>query len=409
MSSRSILLLAVLALVAYSPPAWLHAAGQQERYLLSEATYRSMSAIHELMNSGKSKAALNALNKLLPKVRHRTYESAVVLQTMGYVCHTLGREAQAIAYFEQALAKQALPNKVVRGLTFNLAQLLIASKDYQQGLHYLKQWFEQEPKPSAQSLFLAATAHFYMEQCKQAVPYIKQAIANVSSPQKSWYQLLLTCYYELTRYKEAARVLERLIKYFPNERDYWTQLAGVYQKLNRDHSALAILELAYRKDILEESDLLRLVNLYLYRGMPYQAAQLLDTEMEQGRIKQTAENWLLLTDSLVLAQEPERAITPLKQAAKLSDKGSLYHRLGQMLYRLERWEEAVQAFDTALGSNRLDQPAMAHLLLGVAAQRAGYHERARSAFVKALDYEETHEQAQTWLDRLNGSDTRNNG
>ena len=409
MYSRSMLLLAVLALVAYTPPTWLHGAGQQESYLLSEATYRSMSAIHQLMESGKFNAALDALNKLLPKVRHRTYESAVVLQTMGYVCHTLGRDTQAIAYFEQALAKQALPNKVAQSVTYNLAQLHIARKNYQKSLHYLKQWFEQQAKPSAQSLFLAATAHFYMDQYKQAVPYISKAIAKASPPQKSWYQLLLACYYELARYKEAARVLEQLIDDFPDERDYWIQLAGVYQKLNRDRSAIAILELAYRKDMLEETGMLRLVNLYLYRGMPYQAAKLLDTEIKKGNIKRTTDHWLLLTDCLVLAQEPERAITALRQAAKLADKGSLYHRLGQMLYRLERWEEAVQAFDTALRSDRFDQPAMVHLLLGVAAQRAGYYERARSAFIKALDYEETQEQAQAWLDRLAGDDTRNNG
>jgi tetratricopeptide (TPR) repeat protein len=402
MFRQSTLLFTVLALVAYSSPSWLYAASEQQRYLLSQPTYRSMSTIHELMNSGKSHAALNALNKLLLKVRHRPYESAVILQTMGYVCHTLGRDAQAIAYFEQALAKKTLPNKVVLNVTYNLVQLLITSKNYQKGLHYLKQWFEQEAKPSAQSLFLAATAYFYVEQYEQAILYVNKAIANASPPQKYWYQLLLACYYELTRYKEAARILEQLTNYYPKERDYWIQLAGVYQKLNRDTSAVAILELAYRMDMLEETDMLRLVNLYLYRGMPYQAAQLLDTEMEKGSIKRTTDHWLLLTDSLVLAQEPERAITALRQAAKLADKGSLYQRLGQMLYRLERWEEAVQAFDTALGSDRLDQPARVQLLLGVAAQHAGFHKRARSAFIKALDDDETREQAQAWLDRLTG-------
>jgi tetratricopeptide (TPR) repeat protein len=401
MSSRR-LLFAVLVLVAYSLPSWLYAADEQQRYLLSQPTYRSLRTIHELMNSGKSDAALNALNKLLLKVRHRPYESAVVLQTMGYVCHTLGRDEQTTAYFEQALAKKALPNEVILSVTYNLAQLLIASEKYQKGLHYLKRWFEQEEKPSAQSLFLMATAYFHMEQCEQAIHFVNKAIAQASSPHKSWYQLLLACYYELARYKEAARVLEQLTNHFPEERDYWIQLAGVYQKLNRDPSAVAILELAYRMDMLEETDMLRLVNLYMYRGMPYQAAQLLDMEMEKGRIKRTTDHWLLLTDSLVMAQEPERAITALRQAAKLADRGSLYQRLGQMLYRLERWEEAVQAFDTALGSDRLDYPARVQLLLGVAAQRAGYHERARSAFIKALNDDETQEQAQAWLDRLTG-------
>jgi tetratricopeptide (TPR) repeat protein len=205
-------------------PSWLYADGDQHRHLLSQPTYRSMSTIHEIMSSGKFHVALNALNKLLLKVRHRPYESAVVLQTLGYACHALGRDAQAIAYFEQ---------------------------------------------------------------CEQAILYVNKAIADTSPPHKSWYQLLLACYYELTRYKEAARVLEQLINHFPEERDYWIQLAGVYQKLNRDPSAAAILELAYRMDRLEETDMLRLVNLYMYRGMSYQAAQLLDTEMEKGRIKRT--------------------------------------------------------------------------------------------------------------------------
>ena len=370
------------------------------KYLLSEATYNSLTQVHGWLESGKSQQALEALKTLVPKVRSRSYDSAVVHQTMGYAYHMLGDDAHAIESFEQALDKHALPEEVEHALTYNLAQMLISAERYQSGLHYLEQWFPTETKPSAEAYLLAGTANYGLKQYKAAIPYLKKAIAATHDPPESWYQLLLNSYYELSYYHEASVVLGEMVRRFPDEKTYWIQLAGVYQRLKRDQDALATLELAYRRAMLDEPQLVRLVQLYLYMNTPYRAAELLEAELDKGGIKKTAGNWTLLADALLLAQERERAARALQQAAELARDTTLYYRLGQILYDLEQWPAAVEALESALNRGDLKETDWAYLMLGIAAYRAGDAQRAVNALTHAQGFEKTHNQAKWWLERV---------
>ena len=372
----------------------------QDKYVLSEATYRQLLTIQELREAGKSQQALKRLQSLALKLKGSAYEYAVVLQTMGYVYHTLGQDDNAAHTFEQALAQESLPEKVADDLRYNLSQLLISAGRYRKGLQVLTPWLNKGTTHPPEAYFLAAIANYHLGRCAQAIGYLNKAMAANKAAPESWYQLILTCHYELSQFKHAARILETMIKRFPHQYTYWMQLAGVYQRLNRNRDALVTMELAYRKHRLKADDVIHLVRLYLYLNMPYPAAQLLQAEMAAGRVNPSATHWILLADSYYLAHEHEASIRALRNAAELVEDGGLYFRLGQLLYEREQWQEAMNALQAALNRKGLKHPDRAHLLLGIAALRSGDRVQAQRAFADALEFASTRTQASQWLQQL---------
>jgi tetratricopeptide (TPR) repeat protein len=368
--------------------------------LLSPSTHETLARSQGLLEAGKARAALEELKGLVRRIGDDPYARAVVQQNLGYAYHVLGREREAIASYGAALKAQSLPEEVAQRVRYTLAQLLLGEGAYREGLQHLERWLRTESDPPAESRYLAAVAHYELGQCRDSIAQLEQAVARVASPPESWYRLLLACQYDLSRFRPAAKTLERLIRIAPGERDYWLQLAGVYQRLGRERDALAILELAYRQGRLEGPEILRLARLYLYLEMPYQAARLLERELETGRIASTEANWILLGDSLLQSQERPAAAQALGHAARVSEKGERYLRWGALLYELEDWPGAARALSTALDKGVLKEPGRAQLLLGLAAYRGGDMATARQALKKAARDPATRDPARRWLDYL---------
>jgi tetratricopeptide (TPR) repeat protein len=377
-------------------------AAAAERFL-SLSTHEALARAQGLLEAGKGRAALEDLKGLARRIGDDPYARAVVQQNLGHAYHVLGREREAIASYGAALKAQALPGEVAQRVRYTLAQLLLGEGAYREGLQHLERWLRSEPDPPPESRYLAAVAHYELGQCRDSIAQLEQAMARTASPAQSWYRLLLACQYELSRFKPAAKTLERLIRMAPGERDYWLQLSGVYQRLGRERDALVILELAYRQGRLQGPEILRLARLYLYLDMPYQAARLLERELEAGRIASTQANWTLLGDSLLRAQERPAAAQALGRAARLSGKGEGYLRWGALLYELEDWQGAVRALSTALEKGALKGPGRAQLLLGLAAYRAGDPATARHALQRASQDPAARDQARRWLDYLDSA------
>lgn len=377
------------------------AGAQDGRYLLSESSHRVLSKAHELLGAERYQEAVREVQGLLAQVQDKAYDRAVAQQTLGYAYSGLGDYARAGQAFKAAVDAEALPPEVNHELTYNTAQLLIHSEALAEGLHYLDRWLQAEAKPPAEAYILKATAHFRQGQHKETVASLRKAMELRSPPEESWLQMLLAAYFELNQYKDAASVLEQLVRRHPDNRGYWMQLVGVYQRLEQYHRALATMKLAYEKGMLEqEEDILRLVRTYLFLEIPYKGARLLRSELDRGRVKPSRETLELLANSWLLAQEKDRAVDALKQAAAMDEDGNLSYRVGHLLVDLERWEEARAALGQALDQGGLKEPELANLLLGIAAFRAGDVEGSRQALQRAMAHDRTAGQARYWMERL---------
>lgn len=390
----------LLILIFYSTfafPASQESSGQA----ISPWAYQQLEKIEKLMGDEAYGEALKKLQKMLPEVDGVAYEKAIVLRTLASVYALQGHYAKAAAALEKSLATDALTDGQKQQALRNLAQLYLGLGQYQQAVKILEPWLAQAKSPSGEDFILLANAYAQLKQYRKALPYVKKAIAHSQKPVESWLQLELALHYELKEYAACAKVLKGLVRYFPNKKDYWRQLASIYQQLEHYPEALAVKELAYRSGFMAtNSELMELVNLFLYLDTPFKAARLLEKELAKGRVKGNSKNWELLANAWTQAREYAKAAQALEKAAELNDRGELYYRLGRIYVEQEAWSEAYSALRRALAKGGLKEPGNAYVLFGMSCHELHFKEKAQEAFAKAANYKKTAKIAQQWLNYI---------
>ena len=210
-------------------------------------------------------------------------------------------------------------------------------------------------------------------------------------------QLLLAVEFQNGNIPESLAVLEKLVVLFPRK-NYYMQLAYGYSNLGEEDKALALLEMAYEQGwLVKERELTNLAQRYLFNGIPYRAAQLMQRGIEQKKIEETSKAYELLANSLLYAREYDAALGPLTKAAELAENGNLYVRLEQVYLEVENWKSARKALEAGIAKGKLRDRGNAELLLGISNFNQKRYKSARSAFELAMKDEKVADSARKWL------------
>jgi tetratricopeptide (TPR) repeat protein len=357
--------------------------------------------VREHLGADRYDEAEAALEKLRLG-RLNPLERAHVHRLNGYVAYGRGDLADAVARLAQALDGEGLPPSERADVLFQIAQIHGLERRWKDVVATLEAWFQVVERPNSLGYYLLALAHYQLEDLDRALLPAKKAVEIAKTPQQAWFQLLLAIHLTRKDYAAATPVALELVERYPSVGvAQWLQLSALYAATGDDERALGVLELAYRKGLLrEDRDLRRLLQVTLSRGIPHRAAQILEQELAEKRVREDADAYELLSMSWLLAREIAKAEGPLARAAALAEKGDLYVRLAQVHLMQEEWEEAAAALREALAKGGLDDPGSAQLLLGVAYYNENKLNEARSWFARAHQSGETREQAETWLDQI---------
>ncbi len=382
----------------------VHAKEEDKQYLLSKETYDLLNVTRVAMEENSYHAVIQKLTVYLDKENTKSYDKAVINQTLGYAYNAQENYKRSIESFIKAVRSDALPDKMTHELTYIIAQLYIHSEKYTEGLSYLDKWFEKESNPSSEAHLLAASAYYQINQFKKLIPHAKSAIEKSDAPQQSWYELLIAGYYETRMYRDAALLLETMINKYPDNDNYWLQLVAVYQQNKQEKKALAISELAYEKGILKGDDIIHLAQTYLYLQLPLEAAAVLDSEINNGTIDYSKANIELLSNSWLLAHDEEKAAFILEQYVLKFNDISLNYKLAHIYVELENWDKAKNTLEAVVtDKNITTQPeieATAWLLLGISSYHKKDTVRSKQALNKALAFKQTRDHARWWLNQI---------
>ncbi|MGB1557061.1 MAG: tetratricopeptide repeat protein [Oceanococcaceae bacterium] len=388
-------MLRITRLLAVLLVAW---GGFVQAQTLSEATYRRLTKIHELIGEEAYGEALDKLEKLLPATKYSPYETAMVYQTYGFIYAQQGDYRKAADYFRQAIGLNALPEMQVESMKYNLGQFQVAVEDYRDGIKTLEEYFATAKNPiPLEARVLLATAYAQLKQYRKALPHLSRAIQESKEPKEMWYQLKLALHYELDDYRSCATTLLDMVGLFPLKEQYWKQLSGMFMEIKKDKDALAILALADRRGYLDDSkEIINLGNLYLYLDIPFKAAQVLDDGLRGGIVEGNEKNYEMLSNAWIGARETDKAISALAKAAERTDDGELVLRLAYLYVQQEAWAKVLPTLDRArtLG---VKKPGEAAMLQGIAAAELGRFDEALKAFGAARKFEDTREEASAWL------------
>lgn len=373
----------------------------RKKYALQPRTAEVFTEVREHLAADRHAKAEAALKKLA-RGKLSPYERAQVERLFGYVYYGKQQNGAAIEHLQKALAEDALPPEDRADILFQIAQIQGVEKRWKDVIATLDAWFSAAPKPNSVGYYLMALSHYQLQDMEGAVAPARQAVELAQTPQQAWLQLLLAIHLSRKDYAAATPVLAKLISYYPDTgKGYWLQLSALYGVSGDNPRALAVMELAYRKNLLsDDRDLIRLVQLNLLQGIPHRAALILEREMAAKRIPENAEAFELLSGSFILAREIAKAEAPLARAAELAPKGDLFVRLAQIHMMQEEWQDAAKALQNALAKGGLPDAANAELLLGISYYNEKQLGEARTWFARAQKSSTTRSQAKTWLEHI---------
>ena len=372
---------------------------------LDEFTYRQLNKVYEQVGKELYDDAYKTLQKLLARAGRDKYSQAVLHQALAQVEWSRENLDSSLDHFEKAVELDSLPDQPHFVLMYQIAQLYYMNERYQDALDRLDLWFCKSPPESIKSAAYVLQASIYVQQKNYiaALKAIETAIAMDENPQESWYQIKLAAHYELEQYPQAAETLEIIIIHWPDRKAYWLQLSQIYFKLKQDERALAVLALAYRRNMLDkQSDITYLSSLYSNSDVPYKAAGVLEKGINDGIVEPTQYHWTVVADSWYAAEELERSLLAFEKAGSASVDGKIDLRRGYILIDLERWHDALAALNDAIEKGGLTKPQTgeAYLLRGMAEFNLGNFDSASSDWGKAGSYERHKESARQWMNHM---------
>jgi len=260
------------------------------------------------INSNQHSAAIGKLNEALALPELNAYERSTIYQMMG------------ASYYEYAQGAQMLENHINRGGQVKpqyvemLTQAWVQSDNYSKALPWAERWF------------------------------------NAASPkERKHFDLLNFLYNNLRMPGKQADIVRQMINRWPEDKTLWDAWASMLANGGREQEAFEVSKMLYLGGALnQEQDLMKVVQYYSFYDMPFQAAQILEREMNAGRIAQSSDKLVQLSDLYRQAREYKRAIPILQKAASSSGQAKLYADLGEALYNEGECQRAEEAFTNAI-------------------------------------------------------------
>jgi len=187
------------------------------------------------------------------------------------------------------------------------------------------------------------------EEFKRALPWAEAWFNTASPKERKHYDLLNFLYNNLGLKSRQADIVEKMISQWPEDKDLWQVWASILSNGGREEEAFEVTKIMYLKGLLTtEPELLKVVQYYSFYDMPYQAAQILEEEMEKERVSRAPEQLRVLSNLYRQAREYKRAIPILENVARLSGDAASFAALGEALHNEGDCEKSELAFSEAI-------------------------------------------------------------
>jgi tetratricopeptide (TPR) repeat protein len=327
---------------------------------VSKEVYDRIQKAQEMIDADDQRGALQLLNSLKTKKGLTEYELQNVLNYIGFVNYNLDDVDGAMAAYEEMLRIPSLEEQIRKQTLYTMAQLTTMKEQYQKALGILDQWFALESNPAPEPYILYAQNLYQVNKYSEMVKPIETAIGiaekRSTDVKEDWYVLLNFAYFQQENYAKVRDIQKILLTHWP-KKAYWFSLAGAYTELGEDNNLMAAYEAAHTQGLLEkESEISTMAQLYMQHEVPWKAAQLLEKEMQAGRVQKDAKNYRMLSQALTLAAEDKMAIPALQEAARLSEEGELNLRLGNAYLNLGMYKECISAINDGLKKGQIKSP-----------------------------------------------------
>lgn len=349
--SASAFVLASVTMVAAIAPMSAHAQDEaaQEGRQFSAKAGEIVNAANELVTANQFQAAISKLNEALALPDLNPYEKAITYQIQGQAYYELNNYGGAIQAFENAISSGGLLPNEASSLRVNIAQLLIGNGQFAQGAQMLENYLASGGQEQPKYVEYIMQAWVQDENYSRALPWAEKWFRNASPKERKHFDLLNFLYNTLNMPAKQADIVKQMINRWPEDKSLWDAWASMLANGGREQEAFEVNKMLYLGGALSsEQDLMKVVQYYSFYDMPFQAAEILEREMKNGRITRDSAKMVQLSNLFRQAREYKRAIPILEQAAASAGQAKLYADLGEALYNEGQCEKAETAFKEAI-------------------------------------------------------------
>lgn len=373
---------------------------QQATGAIDAKTFEKLMKAQELTEAGKHTEALAELDVIKNKGKVKGYGKAQMWNFYAFIYASKEDYANAIKAYKEVIAIEETPDALRLQAKYTIAQLYFQLENFKLCIQYMNEWLKSTIKPTPTAHIMLAQAYYQLKDYDKALSNVDKAVdLEVKAGRKvkeNWLRLKSALYYDKGDYAKTAETYELLVKLYPKV-NYLKQLAGMYGELGKDMRRLTVYDSIYVDgDMKKSGDILNLAYMFLGQDVPYKAAKIIEKGMKDGIIKKNQKNIETLGNAWAQANQHDKAIPVLEEAAKLSSKGKLFARLAGVYFDAGDYKKAADAAKKAAEKGGLKNPGNNYLLMGMSYSNLKQHEKALQAFRQAKKTKKILKDARAW-------------
>ena len=339
------------------------AMAQGEKRQFSNAAGQVVNKTMELANNKKYATALAELRKLINTPNLNSYERATIYQMIGQYSYELDRTEDAMLAFENAVKTGGLLPDDAANMDVVIAQLTIGNGQYREGAKRLEAFLSAGGEEKSAYVELLVNAWVTAEDYDRALPWAEKWSEAAAPKARKHYDLLNFLYNNLDRSEDQLRLVKDMIDLWPEDKNLWNNWSSILAGSGQEGEAFEVHKMMYQAGLLEtESELLKLVQYYSFYDMPFQAAEILEREIAEGRVSTNADTLNQTASLFQQARVSERALPYLEQVAALSPDTEANLKLGEAFIEAGQCANAETSLKAAVTQGYA--PGKARMLIG---------------------------------------------
>lgn len=362
--------------------------------IVGERAGKKIQKALEAYNTDLVKEALEILYDIDAK---GGYDRAFTDNFIGKMLAGQDKEGEkALEYLKNSVNPKSLNDSEHAGTLRLIADLSMQEKKYAQAVEYYNKWMDFTCKQDPDIYTRLAQAYYELKELPKMVEPSDKAIALYEEPNKNPYVLKLQSFYERKMYPQTVEVAEELVRIFPDNKQWWSQLGFFYMLVEDYKKALATFEIAYDQGFLsKKSEIKALAQLYATNSIPYKAAVVMEKHIKSGLIEKDDKSLASLANSWHQARDYKKAASYYAQAAELRSDPDYYRKQGILLHAAEDYKGALTALQKALDEGA-DQRGRIHIAMMEAHIYTGNFKQAMYHANQAKQDSNTARNARAW-------------
>ncbi|MCY4266035.1 MAG: tetratricopeptide repeat protein [Gammaproteobacteria bacterium] len=296
----------------------------------------------------------------------------------------------------------------------SLGQLYAAEEEWQNSINNFTSWRELSPEEDVTVYKGLSYAHYQLEQFEAALPYwldyMNLSLDSGEVLERDDYTYLNGLYFTLEDFEKALDLTKTMIVKFNNKTD-WQNFNAIYASLDQEERRVQALNLAYIVGHIDDEQ--RYMNLgQSMAGMeiPLSGAKIIEEGLEKEIIEENLENLEVAAQMHLIASTYADGLPNAQRVAEMSDSGDGWDTVGYIHYVLGDYEEAVEAFESAIEKGDLNNRSDTLMFLARARLELDDFDGARRAARQASDAgdESDRSAAQQYLTFIGSTEQRYN-